>query len=748
MQQLTLNQSLIIELEKLPSMPHALLQLLEVISDPDVDFEQISDLIQTDPALTIRVMSVANSGANYHLAQYKNLNHLIIALGLKTVKTIVINSAVQQFFSPFNVDDKGMLAQFWQTSLITAGIAKELAHIVGSTNEDEAYIAGLLHKLGELVCLSHNNDAYITKINEHLSNSENKSFYDLQSQLSQLEHDFIGASVPEIGAYIVNGINKHSLLGDAILYQRESAKEITDAPYLVQVVNLAHKLAETFSDTKASENQLIEYKNFIFREVSSVFDLNQPLIEEMLEKCYSNFLTAAKSMGISVNDDNKIVTDNQKTQIRLAENVRTIALSSSLNQINSEYLSGRSEKELILQIMQQLNVLFDLPDSLFLAFDEQSKQLQGQYGSNIPEHLLAQFNISMNADTTLPVQSLLKKIPVLSHDNTAHQQTENYKSVLDRQLLRLLNTEELLCIPLFDNTNNKNYGVLVSGVSSIRQKNIRREKGLLYEFSKASSEMISRDRNIAGQVQSAIKEEKALQSLEIRKLVHEANNPLSVMRNYLQILSLKINDSQDTKLQGQLEILVEEVDRIGQIILRIRNTPETPDMNNNQVNLYELLRQLVSIFEESLFVNAGIVAKLNLDESIPLIQSNTNSLKQILTNLLKNSTEAMPDGGTISINTRDHVNYNGKQFIELRISDTGPGIPYNILENLFNPVKSTKSGEHSGLGLNIIKNLINDLGGTISGSNLYSKQLSEKSGKQEVSGAEFVILLPRILFNK
>ncbi|RKZ95831.1 MAG: hypothetical protein DRQ43_04965, partial [Gammaproteobacteria bacterium] len=203
MQQLILNQSLIIELEKLPSMPHALLHLLEVISDPDVDFEQISDLIQTDPTLTIRVMAIANAGANYHSSQYKNLNHLIIALGLKTVKTIVINSAVQQFFSPFNVDDEGMLAQFWQTSLITAGIAKELAHIVGSTNEDEAYIAGLLHKLGELVCLSHNNDAYITKINEHLSNSENKSFYDLQSQLSQLEHDFIGASVPEIGAYIV-----------------------------------------------------------------------------------------------------------------------------------------------------------------------------------------------------------------------------------------------------------------------------------------------------------------------------------------------------------------------------------------------------------------------------------------------------------------------------------------------------------------------------------------------------------------
>ncbi|MCU7939370.1 MAG: hypothetical protein KZQ64_05960 [gamma proteobacterium symbiont of Bathyaustriella thionipta] len=100
------------------------------------------------------------------------------------------------------------------------------------------------------------------------------------------------------------------------------------------------------------------------------------------------------------------------------------------------------------------------------------------------------------------------------------------------------------------------------------------------------------------------------------------------------------------------------------------------------------------------------------------------------------------------IKTRDRVNNNGKQFIELSISDTGPGIPDNILKNLFNPVKSTKSGEHSGLGLSIIKNLVNDLGGTISGSNSYTKQLSAAPGQQEISGAEFHILLPRKPFKQ
>jgi signal transduction histidine kinase len=748
MQQSSLNQSLKIELEKLPSMPHALLQLLEVVSDPDADFDQISALIQADPALMIKVMSIANSGANYQLKQYKRFNHLIVGLGLKTVKTIIINSAIQQFFSQFNVDDKGLLAQFWQASLVTAGIAESLAHIIGSNNEDEAYIAGLLHKLGELVCLSHNADTYSQKISEHLSNGKNKSLYEQQSQQSRIEHDFIGASIPEIGASIVNDIAKNSLLGDAILYQRESAKEIIGAPYLVQVVNLAQKLAETFSTDNIPDNQRCEFNNSIYHEVSDVFDLNQPLLENMLKKCYSNFLDTAKSMGIAVNDDNKIEPDTHKVQIALAENVRTIALSSSLQQINIERLAGRPEKELIIQIIQQLNILFDLPNSLFLSFDADAQQLHGLYGSTIPEHLLSQFTIPLTADATLAVQSLLKKKPVSSQDTISHEHSENKKSVLDRQLLRLLNAQELLCIPLLNSIDNKYLGVLVSGLSSIRLQKIKREKGLLYEFSKASSEVISHDRNITEQVQSAIEEEKSLQSLEIRKLVHEANNPLGVIRNYLQVLSLKMADSQDTKLQGQLDILMEEVERVGQIILRIRDTPKQSDISNDQVNLNALVQNLVSIFEESLFVKAGIVADINLDESIPLIKSDSNSLKQILTNLLKNATEAMPDGGEIHVKTRDYVNYNGKQFIELSISDTGPGIPNKILNNLFNPVKSTKSGEHSGLGLSIIKNLVNDLGGTISGSNLYTRQLSSNSGRQKISGAEFLILLPRRLFNE
>jgi len=98
---------------------------------------------------------------------------------------------------------------------------------------------------------------------------------------------------------------------------------------------------------------------------------------------------------------------------------------------------------------------------------------------------------------------------------------------------------------------------------------------------------------------------------------------------------------------------------------------------------------------------------------------------------MKNAAEAMIDGGTLTIETHDLINMNGQQYVELIISDSGPGISEEVLANLFTPVSTTKGENHSGLGLSICKNIIDKLEGMIS------------CQKQENSGAKFILLLPR-----
>ncbi len=737
MQKSSLNQALHTELGKLPSIPHALLKLLEIIPNPDVDFSQISQIIQSDPALTTRIMSVANSGAYYQWNEDKDFHHLVVALGLKQIKTITINSAVQQFFSRFNLDDKGFLTSFWKSSLNAASIAGNLAQLTGYSNKDEAYIAGLLHKMGELVCLSYNFEEYVKRLNELQASDYTGTLTELDQQYTAMEQELTGFSIPEIGAWIIQQFDQKTLLSDAILYQREPSENLAGTPHLIKIINITHKLAEPFKN-----------RDMVFNEVMDVFDLNHAVLEELLEKSQAEVQKAAKSMKININSPADLQSDNENIQIKLAENVRTIALSSSLQEIESFH----SEIERIERVILNLNVLFGLSKTIFLKYDAQSDSLNGLHGTNIDNKLLAEYRIPLTATQTLPVQALLKRIPLFSNTDTNNNKTDELSlPVLDRQLQKLLNSEQILCIPLMESLYNQNtvqqekFGVLVTGISTSRLPSLKREQGLLHEFSRSTSEVISRDNEIAQRIESTLEQEHSQQSLTIRKLVHEANNPLGVIRNYLQILSHKLEDSSDEKLQGQLEILMEEVERVGNIMLKIKEVPEYTSTDNNQVDINQLISRLISIFEDSLFLKTGIKAELNLDESIPAIDSNPNSIKQILTNLLKNAVEAMPEGGEIQVITRDLVNYNGNQFIELRIMDNGPGIPEAIMKNLFNPVQSTKSTEHSGLGLSIIKNLVNDLGGTIQGSNRYTGKPLSGTWQENKTGAEFVILLPRTL---
>ena len=121
---------------------------------------------------------------------------------------------------------------------------------------------------------------------------------------------------------------------------------------------------------------------------------------------------------------------------------------------------------------------------------------------------------------------------------------------------------------------------------------------------------------------------------------------------------------------------------------------------------------------------------LNLDDSMPTISTNADSIKQIYTKLVKNSVEALPAEGQIMVYTQDQVNVDGKAHFEICVADDGPGIPAKILPDLFSPVTTTKGEGHAGLGLTIVKNLVNELHGSI------SCRSSDK-------GTSFHILLPR-----
>jgi signal transduction histidine kinase len=207
--------------------------------------------------------------------------------------------------------------------------------------------------------------------------------------------------------------------------------------------------------------------------------------------------------------------------------------------------------------------------------------------------------------------------------------------------------------------------------------------------------------------------------------VHEVNNPLSIIKNYLSVLDDKL--AKREPVVGEMSILNEEIDRVGQLINGLADLKPTPAARSTDAS--KVVDDVLRLFRATDFVPPGVHVAVNMHGAPSDIEGDADILKQILVNLVKNAVEALGGSGRIDISNRGHVNRERKLYLELVVSDTGPGMSPEVLANLFSPVRSTKEGPHHGLGLSIVHGLVKQLNGLI----------SCRSGS---NGTTFEILLP------
>jgi signal transduction histidine kinase len=145
------------------------------------------------------------------------------------------------------------------------------------------------------------------------------------------------------------------------------------------------------------------------------------------------------------------------------------------------------------------------------------------------------------------------------------------------------------------------------------------------------------------------------------------------------------------------------------------------------VHINQVVEDAIAIVDHQLAMNKVKIEK-NLDPGISEMQGSGNQLQQVLINLMINAQQAMEQGGTVKVLTRRPDN----QTIEIRVSDTGPGIPSEIQSSIFEPFFTTKPvGKGTGLGLSVSYGIIKNHRGTIRVESVLGQ------------GATFVITLPK-----
>ena len=431
------------------------------------------------------------------------------------------------------------------------------------------------------------------------------------------------------------------------------------------------------------------------------------------------------------------ISDNKKSEIIDYSGYQTEMPNYWKTDINSSGLIGninkiKDEKDILSGIGKSISALTGLNQIFYFKYNEENHSLDGHNLEN-PEdtEIFNDFSLLLNGSNSIIATSFLMGMDI----NSLERVETTEPALFDIQLINYMGTEGIYCLPLVD--KDKAIGIIVIGVNP-NGSVFNREKIIeLKSFTESVIPLLSKNKIKAGS-ESQNKADGEPGLIQTRKLIHEINNPLSAVKNYLKVLSMKLDDINVEN--DEIRIIDDELNRITKLLKEFKSSPSDKIGAKSISNINGIISDTILLIKNSRGNGPQVNIDFDIDEDIPDIMIDKDAFRQVLINLINNSIEAMPNGGNISVDVRyknglhqndpNAVKSGGEgNRLEITISDNGPGIPDNLKSNLFKKQSSTKA-DHDGLGLLIVHDLVSKMGGNI--------VLDDKVD----SGACFKILLP------
>jgi putative nucleotidyltransferase with HDIG domain len=669
--------------------PRLLEKLIDCRREPAAEVSAFSRFFKMDPGLCLMAMSLDRSMEAERLpSRMPAMDQVLGRIGKTGIEAITIRTLAHQSTNRVHHRQAAALAWLWRHCLTTAVLAQALARELDFPSAEEVYLAGLLHDVGKLVLAARTPAACIAMLADP---GQADTLLQAEAQVAGLDHGRLGARM----------IQRHTLAGfaaDAARYHMASASRIKHALPLVQIVWAANRLEGTAHPASRDYQTVAELLNLAPRHLNRICKNAVGQAHALIDE-----------IGVSPDEG----AENRSEPTHVTPWRHELKTGAILTNVYGELLTAADSSAVMRVLRQSLSVFLGIYASILFVGDPENGHLVGHWaaGKTTPERL-DRLRIPLTAVDSLPVRCHFMERPA---DSFAHAGREDL-TIIDRQLMEYLHTDGIIGLPIRDAASDLK-GCLILGIHAHERPRIQKRFHLLQAIAAAATVSLGRERRLQSQVNRRVAESIGSAAAKTRKIVHEINNPLSIIKNYLKVLTLKVDKNASDI--DEIHIIDEEINRVAGLIKSLTVPAGDAGKRLEPVDVNVLVGDLLTLLRSSFPTTRTIGLEQELDERMPAIATDRNLLKQVLWNLLKNAVEAVSETGTITVNTRllaalpeNTGNHGTTGLIRISVCDDGPGIDDTIKERLFIPNVTSKSG-HDGLGLAIAHEAATQLKGSL-----------------------------------
>jgi PAS domain S-box-containing protein len=204
-------------------------------------------------------------------------------------------------------------------------------------------------------------------------------------------------------------------------------------------------------------------------------------------------------------------------------------------------------------------------------------------------------------------------------------------------------------------------------------------------------------------------------------IAHDFNNFLTAILGHAELLGM--NEELDATSRRGIKTIESSARKAGQIVSKLLSFARKGKFVALPLNFNDVVKDAVELLER-VVAKKKIELQVEMGNNIPVVKGDSTQLEQVIMNLVMNAADAMPGGGTITLSTSlKNISQNDVMihplltpgnYVFLKVSDTGTGIPHEIMDKIFDPFFTTKGPEKgTGLGLAIIYGIVREHGGVI-----------------------------------